>query len=79
LPTTWKINDNPDDWFDFFDPDSNCHVDRITYENITVNGEACKDEDKLLYVRHQTVNPDYPNTTPAGGTGFGVVKEIYID
>ncbi len=79
ISATWKINDNPDDWFDFFDPDSNCHVDRITLENITVNGEACKDEDKLLYVRHQTVNPDYPNTTPAGGTGFGVVKEIYID
>ena len=79
ISATWKINDNPDDWFDFFDPDSVCHADRITMSDISVNGQKCLDADKLLYLRKQTVNPDYPKTTPAGGTGFGIVKEFWLD
>ena len=78
ISATWKISDNPDDWFDFFDPDSVCHVDGITIENITVCGEKCNDREKLLLVRRQSVNPDYPKTTPAGGTGYGVAREVFI-
>ncbi len=78
ISATWKITDNPEDWFDFFDPDSVCHADRITMNNISENGEKCLDSEKLLYIRKQTVNPDYPNTTPAGGTGFGTVKEFWL-
>ena len=78
ISATWKITDNPEDWFDFFDPDSVCHADRITMNNISENGEKCLDSEKLLYIRKQTVNPDYPSTTPAGGTGFGTVKEFWL-
>lgn len=79
ISATWKISNDPKDWYDFFDTDSVCHVDRITMDNIAVRNEKCTDCEKLLFIRKQTVNPDYPNTTPAGGTGFGTVKEFYLD
>ena len=78
ISATWKISDNPEDWFDFFDPDSICHTENIVFDNITVCGEKCVDGGKLLLVRRQTVNPDYPKTTPAGGTGYGVAREVFI-
>ena len=75
---TWKRTENPDDWFDFFDPDSICKVKNISMEDIKINGEPCTDTDKLLMLRRQTLNLDYPKTTPAGGIGFGVLDELYV-
>lgn len=79
MSVTWKITEDPKDWIDFFEANSICKVSRLALEDISVNGERCTDLDKLLYIRRLTVNPDYPKTTPKGGTGFGVVDSLYID
>lgn len=78
VSATWKNSDNPDDWYDFYETDQVCEVDRIVMENFSVNGKPCTDPEKLLLVRHLEINPDYPKTTPKGGTGYGIVGELYI-
>ena len=78
ISATWKTTDNPKDWVDFFEADDICKVNKMVIDNVAVNGEPCKDVEKLILVRHLTINPDYPNTTPRGGTGYGVIRELFI-
>ena len=46
----------------------------VTQAHRTLFSCACgADKDALVQARHLTVNPDYPRTTPRGGTGYGVL------
>lgn len=79
LSATLKIGDNTDDWGDLFDADRCCTVKDIHLKNITFKGEKITDKDMLVSEMHQKINPDYPNTVPEGGTGFGKILEITVE
>ncbi len=78
ISATWKKGENPEDWGDFFHPDMCCTVEDITIENVTIAGEKTTDSSKLVRERQLEINPDYPNTTPAGGTGFGKINKVTV-
>lgn len=79
LSAVWTNgSDNPEDWGEVFDPDAVCHVEDIYFKNISfADGIAVKMEDLIREVEMQ-LNPDYPNTKPKGGTGYGTIGKILI-
>ncbi len=64
---------SPEHWTEIFSPDLDC-----TVRNVTVNGVRARDipgelsAEQVVRVIKQTPNPDYPRTTPRGGTGRGI-------
>ena len=79
LSQTYKHRrDNPDHWVEIFSPDKDCTVKNLHVEQITApiesNGKIEHreiDGRTLVRVIRQKLNPDYPKTTPRGGTGKG--------
>ena len=80
-PMSWtykpKEND-PNTWVELYSPDKDCRVKNLNISGVQtcVNGNKrpFADIDKLVDVRNQVLNPDYPNTTPKGGTGKGYLE-----
>lgn len=75
---TWKKHfpDEPEKWGELFEPDSICEAKNITLNNVTFNGVKVNSLDEVMSEVHLSINPDYPNTTPRGGTGYGtIIKE----
>ncbi|MEQ1752402.1 MAG: hypothetical protein ABL974_23475, partial [Prosthecobacter sp.] len=68
-------SDDPATWVEIFSPDLDC-----TVRNVSVTGVRVRDAqtdlpiDQIVRVIEQKPNPDYPKTTPRGGTG----KAIWI-
>ncbi len=79
MSETYKIApDNPATWVELFSPDRDVTVRRFRLANVQteVGGAmvALPDaEGRLVRVADQTPNPDYPKTTPRGGTGKVIV------
>ena len=48
------------------------------FEGVQMGDALCTEESALVQARRLTVNPDYPHTTPRGGTGYGVVRGVDI-
>jgi hypothetical protein len=67
--------DEPEKWGELFSPDSVCMAENITFENVFFNDEKINTIDEIMAEVHLSINPDYPNTTPKGGTGFGEIKK----
>jgi hypothetical protein len=63
----------PEKWTEIFSPDLDC-----TVRNVSITGVRTKDSptdlpiDQVVKVIEQKLNPDYPKTTPKGGTGKGI-------
>lgn len=77
LSAVWKNgSDDPENWGEVFDPNAVCEVSNLKLKNITFNGERVSDAARLTREVHMTVNPDYPNTTPKGGNGYGTIKSV---
>lgn len=73
MSMTWRHSDDPARWAEVFAPDRDVTVKDVRLEHVTVNGVALADPaSRLVAVRDQTLNPDYPNTTPRGGTGKAI-------
>ena len=72
---TWKRHypDEPEKWGELFSPDVVCEAKNITFDNITFNGAKMTELSDIMSEVHLSINPDYPNTTPKGGTGYGTV------
>ena len=75
-----QTKDAPATWREVFSPDKDCTVKHLTVLGVqTVVGAkgegelASVDAEKLIRVGSQVVNPDYPTTTPQGGTGKGAL------
>ena len=80
LSAVWKNgSDDPQKWGEVFDPDAVCHVENVYFKNISF--EDCKATTREMLTKEitMTVNPDYPNTTPRGGTGYGKLGKIFIE
>ena len=63
----------PEKWTEIFSPDLDC-----TVRNVSISGVRTKDSptdlpiEQVVQVIEQKPNPDYPKTTPKGGTGKGI-------
>lgn len=80
LSAVWRNgSDNPDDWGEVFDPDAICHADDIYLKNICFNGVKVDDKEKLSRATKMTINEDYPNTVPKGGTGYGTLGKVHVE
>ena len=63
--------DEPEKWGELFSPDAICEA-----KNITFKGAKMTKLDDIMSKVHLSINPDYPNTTPKGGTCYGkIIKE----
>ena len=64
---------DPARWAEIFSPDLDC-----TVRNLSVSGVRTRDSqtdlpiEQIVHIIEQQLNPDYPNTTPRGGTGKGI-------
>ena len=81
LSATWKTNssEDPAHWGEIFSPDAVCTVDHVEIKNLKFQSQKEQpDADSLVHAVRLSINEDYPNTTPKGGTGCGIVKEVKI-
>ena len=71
LSMTYKHgSDDPSKWVEVFSPDRDVTVRRLTVRNVsTPSGPVADPMGTLVQVGDQQLNPDYPRTTPKGGTG----------
>jgi hypothetical protein len=64
---------DPARWVEIFSPDLDC-----TVRNVSISGVRTRDSqtdmpsEQVVHVIEQKLNPDYPKTTPNGGTGKGI-------
>lgn len=78
--STWTQGyDDPARWSELFDPDLICTAEDILFRDVTMNDQPCLEAAALLSVRRLTVNLDYPHTTPRGGTGYGITRNVTIE
>ena len=75
-PKSMTYKGNPTDpakWREIFSPDRDCTVRNVSISGVRLAGST---EDlptgRLVNVIEQRLNPDYPRTTPRGGTGRGI-------
>ncbi len=75
--------DATSEWIDVFNPNANPVVKGLKVEDIYVPDQnnpgsyvQCADLASLVNERRTTLNPDFPNTMPRGGTGRGKVMDI---
>ena len=77
--STWTQGySDPARWCELFEPDLICTAENLAFAGVRMGGVSCTDESVLVQARHLTVNPDYPHTTPQGGTGYGVIRGVDI-
>lgn len=80
LSAVWTNgSENPEDWGEVFDPNAICHVEDVYFKNISFEDRKVTTQDMLSKEITMTVNPDYPNTTPRGGTGYGKLGSVHVE
>ncbi len=63
-------SDDPATWRELYAPDLDCTLRNFHLHNVTHLGQPVLDaETRFLQILQPTLNPDYPKTTPRGGTG----------
>lgn len=78
--STWTRGyTDPSEWTELFDPDLIVTAEKIAFANVRFGGVPCTEQNLLIRKQHLTPNPDYPNSTPKGGTGYGIIKGISVD
>ncbi len=64
---------DPGRWVEIFSPDLDCTVRNVRVSGIRVrNSQTDLPLEQIVRVIEQSPNPDYPKTTPKGGTGKGI-------
>jgi len=73
MSATWKTKPtDPSTWVEIFSPDESFTVKGFSLRNVRteIGGVVTPLDPKSMYVvQDGTLNPDYPKTTPRGGTG----------
>jgi hypothetical protein len=60
-------------WVEIFSPDLDCTVRNLTVSDVrNRDSQADLPIEQVVEVIEQKINPDYPKTTPRGGTGEGI-------
>ena len=80
---TWKYRpEDPSSWGELFAPNAICNVDGVTLDHICFQkGYGGREITPQTLVKEicLSVNPDYPNTVPAGGKGYGIVRNVVVN
>ena len=82
MSQTYKFDANdPATWVELFSPDRDITVRGFRLTNVRVKaGDAVKPlqhaEDRLVRIADQKPNPNYPKTTPRGGTGKALLVPL---
>jgi hypothetical protein len=64
---------DPARWREIFSPDLDCTARNVTITGVRERGsQADLPVERVVRVIEQKLNPDYPKTTPRGGTGKGI-------
>jgi hypothetical protein len=64
---------DPARWVEIFSPDLDCTVHNVCVSGVRAgNSQADLPIEQIVRVVEQKPNPDYPKTTPKGGTGKGI-------
>ena len=82
LSAVWKGgSDNPDDWSEVFSPDDICTLKNVHIGKVDFIDRRADEKDiaVIAATKHLTINPDYPKTTPKGGTGYGIIENIIME
>ena len=70
---TWNRAKDPANWTEVFSPDLDCTIRKVTVSGVrTLGSQTDIPIDRVVKVLKLQLNPDYPNTTPKGGTGKGI-------
>jgi len=74
-------SDNPDDWKELFYPDhintaKNTHICNVEFAD---RRATQSDKECIIHAIKLTENPDYPNTKPKGGTGYGIIDNVTFE
>jgi hypothetical protein len=65
--------DEPATWVEIFSPDLDCTVRHLSISGVRKHDSKIDwPTEQFVRVIEQTLNPDYPKTTPKGGTGKGI-------
>lgn len=68
-----RAPDDPAGWTEIFSPDLDCTVRNVSVSGIRIRGSQTDlPIEQVVKVIEMKVNPDYPKTTPKGGTGKGI-------
>lgn len=66
-------SDDPATWTEIFSTDLNCTVRSLGVSGVRPHGAATDlSMERIVHVIELKPNPDYPKTTPKGGTGKGI-------
>ena len=72
MSQTYSFGPDPSQKVEIFSPDRDVTVRGFQLGKVSIEGELLNDADaeaRFLQVKDQQPNPDYPRTTPRGGTG----------
>ena len=68
-----RTPDDPAAWTEIFSPDLDCTVRKVSVSGVRLRGsETDWPIEQVVKVIEMKLNPDYPKTTPKGGTGKGI-------
>jgi len=88
MSTTWPLpaGDPRGEWLELFSPDIDCTVQDLSVSGVVAaspdrpDTAAPVDEaERLVMVRSQHPNPDFPETQPRGGTGRGQLTNLVVN
>ncbi len=82
LSAVWtNDSDNPEDWTEVFAPNDICTLDDTYIGKIEFLDRAATKEDLPIIAKaiKLSINEDYPNTIPKGGTGYGIINDIIFE
>lgn len=66
-------SEDPSTWTEIFSPDLDCTVRSLSVSSVHPQGGATDlPMEQIVHVIELKPNPDYPKTTPKGGTGKGI-------
>lgn len=74
-------SDDPKDWKELFYPNHINTVEDTYIANVEFADRKATADDMDIIIRKtaQTVNHDYPNTKPKGGTGYGIINNVVLE
>lgn len=81
LSETFKNGPDPANWNEMFYPDDICtmkdtHIGKIQFsDKVATENER----NEIITATKMTINEDYPNTTPKGGTGYGIIDNVIFE
>lgn len=76
---TGNRNAPSDEWTEVYYPEGICKVEELYFRNITDDSESSIKQEHLAEEIQLKPNPNYPNTIPRGGTGFGIIGDIIYE